>query len=277
MKNLTPQSMRNTIVIFVVIGVILLSFGGILRPLLGTIMDPFVAMQRWLSDRFMTLYDFLTLPRDVTDLIQRNNELENEVSSLQSQVIQLQQQLEESSYLYALLDFARSRPESTYIAAAVIGKDPNPFLQYILIDHGSDDGIRYGMPVVTQQGLVGRIDAVTASAARVQLITDAKSKVNVRLLTRKVDAQVNGSLSGDLTLQMVPTDVDFAAGEILLTSGLGATFPADIIVGQVLAVRLQTNELFKSASVQPAVDFKALRAVLVITNFRAIPVDLLTP
>lgn len=277
MKNITPQSMRNTIIFFVIVGIILLSFGGAIRPLLDTIMDPFISVQRWLSDRYVAMYDFFTLPRDVTDLIRRNNELEIEVSSLQSQVIQLQQQLQESAYLYALLDFARARPQNTYIAAAVIGKDPNPFFQYILIDHGSDDGIRHGMPVITQQGLVGRIDAVTASAARVQLITDAKSIVNVRLLSQNVDAQVTGSLSGDLTLQMVPTETEFSTGEILLTSGLGANYPSDIIVGQVLAIRSQENDLFQTASVQPAVDFNAIRAVLIITNFRAIPVDLLIP
>lgn len=262
---------------FVVLGIILLSFGGILRPLLGTLMDPFISSQRWLSERFITLYDFFTLPRDVTDLIKRNNELENEVSSLQGQVIQLQQQLQESAYLYALLDFARARPQSTYIASAVIGKDPSPFLQYLLIDHGSDDGLRHGMPVITQQGLVGRIDAVTASAARVQLITDAKSVVNVRLLTQKVDAQVIGSLTGDLILQMVPPDGELAAGEVLLTSGLGANYPSDIILGQVLTVNREENELFQSASIQPAVDFNSLRAVLVITNFRAVTIDQLLP
>jgi len=277
MKNISPQTLRNAVIVFVVIGIILLSFGGVLRPLLGTLMDPFISSQRWLSERFITLYDFFTLPRDVTELIKRNNELENEVSSLQGQVIQLQQQLQESAYLYALLDFARARPQSTYVASAVIGKDPSPFLQYLLIDHGSDDGLRHGMPVITQQGLVGRIDAVTASAARVQLITDAKSVVNVRLLTQKVDAQVIGSLTGDLILQMVPPEVELAAGEVLLTSGLGANYPSDIILGQVLTVNREENELFQSASIQPAVDFNSLRAVLVITNFRAVTIDQLLP
>ena len=147
-------------------------------------MDPFVSAQRWLSERFMAVYDFFTLPRDVTELLQRNAQLENEVSNLQSQVIQLQEQLRETEVLYSLLDFARARPQDQYIAAAVIGKDPSPFLHYVIIDHGSDDGIQYGMPVVTQQGLVGRVDAVTASAARVQLITDPGSMVNVRLQNR---------------------------------------------------------------------------------------------
>ena len=120
--------------------------------------------------------------------------MKNEVSQLQSEILQLKQQLAETDVLYALLDFARSKPQNQYIAASVIGKDPSPFLNYIIIDQGSDNGVYKGMPVVTQQGLVGRIDAVTASAARVQLITDPGSVVNVTLQESKAEGQIVGSI-----------------------------------------------------------------------------------
>ena len=142
------------------------------------------------SSRYLAIVEFVTVPRDVATLRQRNAELENKVSSLETQIVQLQQQLNEQTVLYALLDFARARPQNKYVAAAVIGRDPVPFLRYVQMDKGSDDGIRRGMPVVTQQGLIGRIDAVTAGAARVELITDASSAVNVRLTghTNRCDA-----------------------------------------------------------------------------------------
>jgi len=244
---------------------------------MGAVMDPFVAAQRWLSSRFTAVYDFFTLPRDVTDLLKRNIELENEVARLQSQVIQQQEQLSEAQVLYSLLGFARSRPENTYVAASVIGRDPSPFLHYIIIDHGSDDNIRHGMPVVTQQGLVGRIDAVAASAARVQLITDPGSIVNVRMQSLEKEAQLIGSITGDLSLEMVPQDVELNPGEILLTSGLGGNYPIDVLAGQVVSVRRKESDLFQTASVQPIVDFSVLRAVLVITNFRSINITPLEP
>jgi rod shape-determining protein MreC len=277
MKSISPQTLRNIIFVLVIIGVIMLSLGGVLRPILGIVMDPFIAAQRWLSERFMALYDFFTLPRDVTELLQENAQLENEVSNLQSQVIQLQEQLREAEVLYSLLDFARARPQDQYIAAAVIGKDPSPFLHYVIIDHGSDDGIQRGMPVVTQQGLVGRIDAVTASAARVQLITDPNSRVNVRLQQQNESAQIEGSITGDVTLGMVAQNVTLNPGDILLTSGLGGNYPTDILVGQVENVEDKENELFKSASVQPVIDFTTLRAILVITNFQTINIQPLIP
>ena len=277
MKSIDPKRLRNIIAIFIVVGLIFLALSGILRPILGVIMDPFVSMQRWLSERFMALYDFFTLPRDVTDLLQRNAQLENEVSSLQSQVIQLQEQLAETEILYSLLDFARSRPQDQYVAAAVIGQDPSPFLHYVIIDQGSDDGIRYGMPVVTQQGLVGRIDAVTSSAARVQLITDPGAVVNVKFQNKSEDAQIQGSVTGEISLQMVSQTLTINPGEILLTSGLGGNFPVDLLIGQVVGVEKTENDLFQSASIQPVVDFDAMRAVLVITNFQTINIQPLLP
>jgi rod shape-determining protein MreC len=277
MKSVSPQALRSAVIVLLIVGILFLALGGFLRPILGVVMDPFISAQRWLSERFLGLYDFFTLPRNVTDLIQKNTALEDEVSSLQSQVIQMQEQLREADVLYSLLDFARSRPQDKYIASAVIGRDPSPFLHYIIIDQGSDDGIRHGMPVVTQQGLVGRIDAVTASASRVQLITDTGCIVNVRLQNQTANAQITGSVTGEVTLEMLTQNINLSPGEILLTSGLGGNFPGDVIVGQVVEINKTENQLFQTALVQPVVNFTALRAVLVITNFNTINISPLVP
>lgn len=272
MRNLFSGRWQSIVMLTVVAGLVLLALGGYLRPAMRSSLTPLISAQGWLSSRFQAIYEFLTVPRDVASLRARNMELENELSALQTQVIQLQQQLSEAQVLYALLDFARTRPQNEYIAAAVIGRDPSPFLHYILIDHGSDDGIRHGMPVVTQQGLVGRIDAVTAGASRVQLISDPGSAVNVRLKSVQAEGILTGSITGDVNLEMIAQDVDLQPGELVLTSGLGGNYPTDVVAGQVMSIRKRENELFQSASIQPAVDFSNLQAVLVIANFR--PVDI---
>jgi rod shape-determining protein MreC len=191
--------------------------------------------------------------------------------------LELQQQLNESQILYALLDFARSKPENRYVAASVIGRDPSPFLSYIIIDHGSDNGIRKGMPVVTQQGLVGKVDAVTATAARIQLITDPGSEVNITLKEAKTDGQVSGSVTGDLSLARISTSVDLTEGDLAVTNGLGGTYPSDIVVGQILSPSKGENDLFQKAAVQPVVDFSNLKAVLIITNFTPVDITPLVP
>jgi rod shape-determining protein MreC len=277
MKNTFPQLWQTLVLLVVIGGVLLLALSGYLSPVFKAALSPFINVQGWLTNRYSALYEFLTMPRDVALLRQRNVELESQVSQLQTQVIQLQQQLREAQILYALLDFARARPENEYVAAAVIGRDPNPFIQYIIIDKGSDDGIRHGMPVITQQGLVGRVDAVTSGASRIQLIVDANSAVNVRIQTTQTNALLSGSLTGDINLQEVPQDVVIQPGELVLTSGLGGNYPADVLIGQVVTVRKSDTDLFQTASVQPAVDFTNLRAVLVVKNFRPVDIAPLIP
>jgi rod shape-determining protein MreC len=273
----SPRNWQTGLLLLVAIGLLLLAASGYLGSVVKTTLDPLVGVQGWLQSRYLAIQDFLTVPRDVATLRQRNSELENETSQLQTQVVQLQQQLKEAQLLYALLDFARERPDNEYIAAAVVGRDPSPFLHYVIIDHGSDDGIRHGMPVVTEQGLVGRIDAVTAGASRVQLITDANAAVNVSLKNSQTDALLSGSITGDLSLEMIPQDVILQPGDLVLTSGLGANYPGEVMVGQLVSTRKKETDLFQSASVQPAVDFAALRAVLVITNFRPVDIAPLIP
>jgi rod shape-determining protein MreC len=259
-------------VLVILIGLVIFALSGYMRPIFRTVTSPFIGAQEWLSSRYLAIYEFVTVPRDVATLSLRNQELENEVAGLQAQIIELQQQLREAQLLYALLDFARARPQSQYVAAAVIGVDPSPFLHYVIIDHGSDDGLRYGMPVVTDQGLVGRVDAVTANAARVQLITDPGSVANVVLEGLDADGQISGSVTGEIALNMVSQEVDLQPGVLVMTSGLGGSYPSDLLIGQVISIRKSSNELFQSAVVQPVVNFSTLKAVLVITNFR--PVDI---
>ena len=86
-------------------------------------------------------------------------------------------------------------------------------------------------------GTGGRVDAVIADAARVQLITDPASNVNVRLQNAETDASLVGSVTGDVTLDLIPQDITIEEGDLVLTSGLGGGYPPDLIVGQVVNVR----------------------------------------
>ncbi len=277
MKTTGSQFFRTATIGIVVVGLVIFALSGYMQPLFRTAISPLVTVQTWLSTRFMAVYEFVTVPRDIASLRAQNQALESEVAGLQAQIIELEQQLREAQVLYALLDFARGSPASQYVAAAVIGRDPSPFLHYVIIDHGSDHGLRRGMPVITDQGLVGRIDALTATAARVQLVTDPGSTVNVRLQSTRTEAQITGSVTGEIELGLVSQDTPLLPGEIVLTSGLGGGYPADLLVGQVISVRSSGTDLFQSASVQSVVDFGSLQAVLVITNFRPVDITPLIP
>lgn len=259
--------------VLIVAGIMLLALSGYLAPFLKIALNPVVSAQRWLATRYITVYQSIRSPVDLTSLRQENDRLTTENAQLKSQLIQYEQQQNDNEVLYSLLKVARTRPESSYVAAMVIGRDTNPFMRYIIIDQGSDSALRHGMPVITAQGLVGRVDAVTSNAARVQLLTDPGTAVNVRLPDAQADGMLQGSVTGDLSLEMIPQNAKLYSGELILTSGLGGTYPSNVLVGQVATVRKSETALFQSASVQPVVDFVNLRAVLVVTNFKSVDLN----
>ena len=277
MRNSFSRTVQTTFLFLLVAGVLALALSGSLGFISDNFNSLLVSTQSWIFTRFVVIQEFLTLPRDVVVLRQRNAELQSEVSRLQAQVVQLQNSVSEADALAALVNFSRSNPENSYSAASVIGRDPSPFLRYIIIDKGSNQGLRRGMPVVTDQGLVGRVDAVINSAARVQLITDIASAVNVRLEKAKKEAILTGTVSGDLQLDLVTQDVALEPGDLVLTSGLSGGFPADLIIGQVLNSRKRDSDLFQQVFIQPVVDFTKLKIVLIIIDFRPVDITPLVP
>ena len=277
MKTFWSRSVQTAILFLVVAGILALALSGYISPVTNTIGGSLINVQTWVSTRYLAISDFLTVPRDVAALRQQNAEYQAEIARLQAQVIELQNKVAQTDTLAALVDFSRSNPTNTYKAAAVIGRDPSPFLRYVIINRGSNDGIRRGMPVVTNQGLVGRVDAVIGGASRVQLITDPSSLVSVILQNSSADAIMKGSVSGELSLEMLSQDAKIQTGDVVLTSGLGGEYPPDLLVGQVSNVRKRESDLFQEATVQPVVDFSRLEIVLVIINFRPIDINPLVP
>lgn len=272
-----PRSFQTAALAILVVGILLLALGGYLTPISRVAFSPFISTQTWLASRYLAIRDFMTAPRDIVQLAQINDLLEAEVSRLQSQIIELQQQNSELQVLSALLDFARTHSENEYITAAVIGRDISPFLHYVIINRGSDDGLRRGMPIVSSQGLVGRVAAVTADGARVQLITDPDTAINVRIQPTGAEGLLQGSITGDITVETIPQDANIQAGDLVLTSGLGGNFPPDMLIGQVSGVRQRPVELFQTATLEPVVDFSQLEIVLVIVNFRPVNIAPLIP
>lgn len=268
---------RTITYLLIVGGLLAFAIGGYLTPVLQAAAQPVIEAQTWLATRYVVLVEFFTTPRDATTLRLQAQALETENARLRAQIIEFQQQGAIIEQLSALLDFARANPNYEYIAATVIGRDPSPFLDYVIINVGSDAGILRGMPVVTDQGLVGRVAAVNAGAARVELITNSDTVVNVRFQNSREDAVLQGSITGDISLNMIPQDVLIQPGELVLTSGLGGAFPPNILIGQVVSVRSRSFDLFQVASVQPLVDFSRLDIVLVIRNFRPVDVTPLIP
>lgn len=277
MRTSSARTWQTAVLAFIIIGFIALALGGYLAPVTRVLMTPIINAQTWLSTRYILVQNYFNAPQDLGRLRQRNQELEAENARLESQIIELEQQISETRILSALVDFARVHPQNRYVAASVIGRDPSPFIKYVIINRGSDDGLRRGMPVVTSQGLVGRIAAVTAGAGRVELIINPASSINVRLEPSGTQAVLLGSVTGELTLDMIPQSASVQVGDLVLTSGLGGNYPGNILIGQITSIRRLETDLFQTASVQPVVDFSRLEILLVITDFQPVDIAPLVP
>ena len=249
-------------------GLLVLNLGGYLQAVEGMALRPLGALQGWLSQRVTAVQTLLTSPTDLATLRAENLRLEAEVARLERELIAVREQAAEAEVLAGLLGYARTRPESRYVAARVIGQDVSPFIRSVWIDRGSDGGLQQGMPVVTERGLVGRVAEVYSTIARIQLITDPQSSVNVRLQSSRADGALQAQLNGELWVEAIDQSASVTPGELVLTSGLGGAFPSDIPVGQILTVRKRDYELFQQAVVQPSADVENLLVVLVITNFQ---------
>jgi rod shape-determining protein MreC len=277
MKTNSPRSMQIFVFLLLALGLVGLALGGYLTPISRILLNPIVSAQTWLAKRYQAVQSLITQPEDLTTLRQQNSALEAENSRLQVQIVELQQQVTEAQLLSTLVDYERRHVENQYIAASVIARDISPFMHYVIIDRGSDDGLRKGMPVITQQGLVGSIAAVTAGAARVQLINDPGSSINVILQQSDIEAVLNGQITGEIELDMISQNATIQPGDLVMTSGLGGNYPANLVIGQVVTIRNEASALFQTASVQPAVDFSQLEIVLIITNFQPVDISPLIP
>jgi rod shape-determining protein MreC len=208
---------------------------------------------------------------ELRNLRQRNAELEQVNSNLLVENFELREVQRENELMRAQLRFAQTRPgldlRGAQIVARVIGQESNNFLGYIMLDLGQVHGIEVGFPVVTDQGLVGRISEVTDTTSKVLLIGDASSAVNAILQSSRLPGVVRGNPGGDLLMDYIDQGETFAIGEVVLTSGLGGRFPKGIPIGQVVEIRQRDIDVFQQAVVRPTVDFARLELVMVVTNF----------
>lgn len=248
---------------------------GTLDGVLRFLRDPLTGIAGWTSARTDQVADIVSGPRNLSSALEEIDRLTAENESLRRENEQLLEAQSEGQLLRQLFERAADTPEYTRVMADVIGQDTNPALQSILLDKGFDDGLRVGMPVESSRGLVGQVYRVTNNAAQVALLTDTSSAIPVRLGTTRATGILRGAGRGmPLTIEWIDLQYQVEVGELVTTSGLGAKFPENLIIGRVIGVERNEAELFQRAVVQPAVDFTGVEVVFVITEFETVNTDI---
>lgn len=260
------------VTLFIAAALIATSLAGTLVSVEGMAATPLNILAGFFNNITQGLNGLVDDIAEIQRLRERNAELEEALALFQEELVELREIASDYQRLSDLLAYSSTALNQETVAAEVIHYDQNSLLRTIVINRGARDGIVRGMPVVTGQGLVGRVTEVAANASRVLLITDPGSFVSARLQTTRAQGSVVGLLTGNLRMIMIPLNAEVQEGDIVITSGLGGNFPADIPIGQVTSVRQFEFELNQTAEVRSLIDFNTLEFVQVITNFQ--PVDL---
>jgi len=254
---------------------IVLNEAGYLEPIEGVILRLISPLQARLAALVETSGGLFRAARDLRDLRRRNQELEEKYAQLLIENVALKEAAQENATLRSFFHFAQQHPGFQLVGgevkASVIGRDPSNFLRYLIIDAGQAQGVKKDMPVIVPRGLVGRVQSVGSNWAKVLLITDPRSSVSAVIQTGRATGQVQGLVSGDLSMRYISQEDSVSEGEIVLTSGLGGNFPKALVIGQVVAVQQRDSDMFQQATVRPTVDFDRLEMVLVVAAFE--PVD----
>jgi rod shape-determining protein MreC len=151
------------------------------------------------------------------------------------------------------------------IAARVVGKDPSPWFQTIMVDKGTADGVQRGEPVINPEGIVGLVVDVTAHYAKVMLITDPNSAVDAIIQESRARGIVKGGMSGYCMLNFVLRKHNVRKGQVVISSGMDGVFPKGLPIGKVSAIVKEEAGIFQDVTIEPYVDFERLEEVLIVS------------
>ncbi|MBI4733400.1 MAG: rod shape-determining protein MreC [Rubrobacteridae bacterium] len=199
-------------------------------------------------------------------LTRENRDLRKQLAESRSEVSELKNYKSENSRLRKLIDF-KNQSDFKITTANVIGMPSSSWWSSIVIDRGTHDGIKRGMPVVSGGGLIGQITDASGESARVLLLNDSDSGVSVQVKRTGEFGIIHGQInSTKLTLRNISRDSTIRKGDQLHSSGLGGIFPKGIYVGKVTGINQTPYGLFKTVEVSSPVDFVKLREVMIIKS-----------
>ena len=231
---------------------------GLTSRALITVAWPVITVGRWLGDR-------LQLSPTSRQHTAERDQLQRQLTDVTARLYETNQQLEASQALDALAAFTQAT-KRRIIFANVIATSPDPGIQSIIINRGSDDGLQLGQAVVSDRGsMAGKLVSVHQTFSTVLLLTDRQLVTTGRIQN---PSQSPGVVRGErgLTLQMgfIPKTDDVKTGQTVVTTGSEPLIPPDLLIGTVSSVSLRAGDLFQQAILLPAAALRRLRVVGIV-------------
>lgn len=249
-------------IVIVIIGFFVAPIGALSAPknVFFKILKPFSIVSNYSVDKVAMFFKTLG---GLSSLGQENQKLIKENLELQSQLAIIKEVQHENEVLKKEMGFLNTKGDLKLVPSNIIGRSLSGYLRTIVIDRGTDDGVKIGQAVVSQGYLVGTVKSVTSASAEVILVTDNNSLVPVVLQDSRGTGLLRGGLAG-LTIEDVPLNIPIKNGEQVITSGLGGDIPTGIMVGKTESVISREGEIFQKVTVMSPIQIYFLEFVFVV-------------
>ena len=229
------------------------------QSVVQTLTYPLQASVNSIASTFKNLwYSYISL----IDVNEENKLLRQQLLDMEEK---MNQHIENSVQFLRLRDqllFA-SKKITEKIFAEIIGESADNNHDISLINRGSNQLVQRNYVVLRKEGLVGRIQSVSPFQSSVQLITDHRSRVSALIQRNRIRGLIYGTHEG-LEMRQINQHANIKIGDRIISSGLGGLYPKGLLIGWVKEIRRQKHELFKTAILDSAVDFKQIEEVFVI-------------
>ncbi len=200
---------------------------------------------------------------DLTRVSETNTRLDKEISVLKSQMLDYDEKQNEIARLRALFEFAQHF-QRTHIVAEIVGSQAYPSFKTMRISKGKQDGVQIGMPVVTAEGVVGRVIRAGLKFADVHLLIDTNFNIDILLQRTRIRGVLKGS-DNDCVIKL-NRRVEVRIGDTLVTSGIIGGFSKGLPIGKVIRIAYESDNISQTITVEPWVNFDRIEEVIVLEN-----------
>jgi rod shape-determining protein MreC len=235
----------------------------LLRLWADALVSPFERLSAWSGHSVRWTWDNYI---DLRHVRQQNDDLQKQLAQLRLQRAEIAEDAVEAQRLRKLLDFRQHYITQT-VAAQVIGTSGSDQSRLLILDKGSRDGLKPGMPVITPDGIVGKLRDVFPDTSQLLLLSDPTSGAGVLLQSTRIRAIVKGSPTGGIIINDLTPDDRIKPGEVVLTSGGDQVFPRGLAVGTIQSIKPDPeHQPYTLITLKPAANLIQLEEVLVVTG-----------
>lgn len=267
----TQSSALRPFALLVVVSLLLLGLRNtdVVRGSSTFVTQLLVPVQRVLADVGAAGDRFASAIAQIDQLRDDNTRLQTENDRLTLENVRLREQAIAGQQAEKLLALQRTVPFES-VPAPVIARDPTGVLHSIVLGLGTDDGVKVGHVVLSEQGLVGRISEVGTNYSKVLLVTDSSSVVSALVQGSRATGIVRGQFGDSLIMDWLLQTEPVKAGDVVITAGLGigdelrSLYPKGLVIGTIAQVQAAEAAAYNRAILTPAVDLRRLEHVLVV-------------